>query len=120
MRNHWVWNRFTITFGMIALAIVAWNIYVSFNDGGRIVGKVVDAKGQPVAGAQVVFWRQTVTSLEKVAETRTDAEGHYRFHNNGQYALVLTARIANAQSARHTVPLWFRNQNVQIAPIVVE
>jgi hypothetical protein len=120
MRHRWIWNRFTITFGMIALAIGAWNIYVSFNDDGQIAGKVVDAKGQPVAGATVVFWRETVTSMEKVAETHTDAEGHYRFHNNGQYALVLTARMANVQSDRHTVPLWFRNQNVRVAPIVVE
>lgn len=105
-------NRFTLTFGGIALAAVAWNLYVVAHDGGRLSGRVVAADGAPVEGAVVVLSRRTVTSVERVADTRSGADGRFVFEQHGQYAVVLSARKGGVGSApRRTVKLWFRNQD---------
>jgi hypothetical protein len=119
LRSPWIRNRFTITFGAIALAVVVWNFYVALNDGGHVSGQVVNAEGRPVDGAIVVLARKTVASVEKVAQASTDARGRYSFDHHGQYAIVLTATATDGQSERRIMPLWFRNQNVDVAPIVL-
>lgn len=112
-------NRFTLTFGIIAVVILVWNIYVASNNGGRLEGRVVDADGAPVADAIVVLARKTVASVETIAETETDADGRYHFDRHGQYFLVLTARSAAGESERRMIPLWFRNQNIDVPPLVL-
>jgi hypothetical protein len=118
LRNPWIRNRFTVTFGSIAAAILVWNLYVAVNAGGHIHGLVMNGDGQPVAGASVVLSRKTVASVEKLAETNTDANGRYTFDKHGQYAIVVTA-TANREAARRTIPLWFRNQDIDVAPLVL-
>lgn len=115
-------NRFTLTFGGIALAVALWNIYVAANDGGRLTGYVTTADGARVAGATVVLSRKTVTSVERIASARTDAHGAFAFDHHGQYAVVLSARKAEIGSApRRTIRLWFRDQNRDIRqPFVLE
>ena len=34
MVRQWLFNRFTMTFGSIAVVIIAWNVYVAGNNDG--------------------------------------------------------------------------------------
>lgn len=119
LNSPWIRNRFTLTFGTIALIVLVQNIYVALNNDGRVTGTVLDESGQPVASASVVLARRTVTSVETVAQTRTDGQGRYRFDQHGQYAIVLTASSGDLSSERLPVPLWFRDQNVVAPPLVL-
>jgi len=105
-------NRFTLSFGAIALVAFGWNLYVAQHDGGLLSGRVTTPDGKPVAGASVVLSRRTVTSVERVASELTDAQGRFEFRDHGQYAVVLTARKPEVgAAARRTERLWFRNQD---------
>lgn len=117
----WLINRVTVTFGLIAAVVIAWNLYVAAHDDGILEGRVVDASGEPVAGAKVVLSEQTIVSLSPIAETVTDAAGAFRFTRHDRHALVLTAEApALGQSPRVAVRLYFRNQNRALAePIVL-
>lgn len=109
-------NRFVLTFGIIAIAVLIWNVYVAFNDDGWITGQVVDHAGHAVPQATVVLARNTVTSVETVGKTVTNELGQFSFDDHGQFSIVLTAMKGELESTRRTVPLWFRNQNVNIIP----
>jgi Carboxypeptidase regulatory-like domain len=115
-------NRFVLTFGGLALAALLWNWYVGMNDDGRLSGRVTTADGTPVADATVVLSRKTVTSVERVRETRTDAQGRFVFEHHGQYAVVISARKASVGAAsRRTIRLWFRDQNRDLeTPLILE
>jgi len=113
-------NRFALTFGGIALIALAWNLYVSANDGGRLSGRVTTVDGTPVEGAVVVLSKKSVVSVERVGSTRTDAEGRFVFESHGQYAVVLSARKSGVGAMRRqTVKLWFRNQDREINEALV-
>lgn len=116
----WILNRFVLTFGGIALVALCWNLYVIANDGGRLSGRVTTVGGQPVEGAIVVLSKKTVVSVERIGSARTDADGRFVFENHGQYSVVLAARKSGVGSMRRrTVPLWFRNQNRELAEALV-
>lgn len=114
-------NRFSLTFGAILAIVLGWNVYVAFNDGGTLTGRVVDMAGAPVSGATVSLYRKTVSSVDPVGETVTDGEGRFAFDNHGQFALAITITTPAGTSPRQMVPLWFRNQDVALRePIRVE
>lgn len=117
----WLVNRVTVTFGLIAVVIVAWNLYVQAHDDGILEGRVVDGDGTPVEGAKVVLNERTIVSLAPIAETTTDASGRFQFERHDRHALVLTAEKPGlGQSPRIDVRLYFRNQNRELEePIVL-
>ena len=103
-------SRFFIVPLVLAVAIVAWNIFVDAHAHGLLEGSVVDASGKPVAGATVIlFTHDFVTQVEK-AETKSDAQGGFRFDGNDSHLIQLQARDGNATSPRVTVRLWFRRR----------
>jgi hypothetical protein len=105
-------NRYSITFGTIAIVVLAWNAYVAAHDDGILEGRVVAADGARVADAEVVLSERTVVSLRPVMSTRSDAEGRFRFSGHDRHAVVLTAEKPGVgQSDRHEVRLYFRNEN---------
>jgi hypothetical protein len=112
----WLLNRVTLTFGTLALVVLGWNLYVAAHDDGILQGIVVDAAGAPVADAAVVLNERTIVSLAPIAETRSDAAGHFRFERHDRHALVLTAsKDGVGASPRVEVKLYFRNQNRTLA-----
>jgi 5-hydroxyisourate hydrolase-like protein (transthyretin family) len=117
----WLLNRVTITFGLIAVVVIAWNLYVQAHDDGILEGQVVNEAGEPVAGAKVVLSERTIVSMTSIAETVTDADGRFHFEGHDRHALVLTAEMPDlARSARMEVQLYFKNQNRRLAsPIVL-
>jgi hypothetical protein len=112
MMRKWLINRFTITFGTLAVAIGGWNIYVAGNNGGLLTGQVVGPDGRSVANAQVQLSEQTIVSLNKLASTTTDEQGRFEFLRHDRFSLVLTAKKDGVgSSGRHRVRLLFRNQD---------
>jgi hypothetical protein len=119
----WLINRVTITFGAIAIVVLLWNLYVIRHDDGILVGTVVGPDGQPVPGAEVVLSERTIVSLEPIAETMTDDQGHFEFTGHDRHRVVLTASKPDVgETGRLEVRLYFRNQNreldqpLQLAP----
>lgn len=112
----WLLNRVTVTFGLIAVLTVVWNLYVLANDDGILEGRIVGPDGTPVADAEVVLAERTIVSLDPIAETVTDAEGRFRFERHDRHHVVLTARKDGVgESGRIEVRLYFRNQNRRLA-----
>jgi hypothetical protein len=108
----WLLNRVTVTFGLIAILVIGWNLYVLAHDDGILTGVVVGPDGRPVAGAEVVLSERTLVSLEPIAQTVTGADGSFRFEKHDRHRLVLTAsKEGVGESGRLEVRLYFRNQN---------
>src|SRR5205085_10028138 len=93
-------NRFVLVPGGIVAAALAWTVYVSFHNGGIIQGRVVDASGQPAAGAQVTLLVLNVTTFADKAQAKTDAEGRFRFADNPPHPVQLHAETAAGRPER--------------------
>ncbi len=112
MVRQWLFNRFTMTFGSIAVVIIAWNVYVAGNNDGVLSGRVVGPGGSSVPHAEVQLSEQTIVSLNKLASTTTDDQGRFEFLRHDRHSLVLTAQKDGiGSSGRYRVRLLFRNQN---------
>ena len=115
-------SRFVIVPALLAVLVAGWNLYVSLHDHGLLAGRVVDARGAPVAGATVIlFMHDFVTQVEK-ARTKTEAGGVFHFTRNESHLVQLQAEEPGERSPRITVRLWFRAQDrvlrapLQLAP----
>ena len=106
-------NRYAMVFGLVALVTGAWNLYVMRHDQGLVQGRVLDAAGQPAAGATVALFERTLTTLEPRATTETDDDGRFRFHGQPAHHFVLEARKTGAgASPRTAFRRYFRGQDV--------
>jgi hypothetical protein len=104
-------SRFFIVPIVLLVGIVGWNIYVDAHAHGLLEGIVVDAAGQPIAGAAVILSvHDFVTQVEKARAT-TDASGRFRFADNNSHLIQLQAQNGGSSSAKVTVRLWFRGQD---------
>lgn len=110
-----VLNRFTVVLGSIAVAVIAWNLYVATHNHGRISGNVVDASGQPVAGATVVLWVQNFTTYVEKTRGVTDAEGRFLMRNRDSHNIQITAEKPGVgRSVRLPVRLYFRAEDFEL------
>jgi len=113
-------NRFVLVPGGIVAAALAWNVYVSFHNGGVIEGRVVDPSGKPVVGAQVTLLVLNVTTFADNAQAKTDAEGRFRFTGNPSHHVQLQAESPTGRSERLTLRLWFKGQDLDLTdPLVL-
>jgi len=104
-------NRFVIVPGVLAAIVVGWNGYVTLHANGILTGQVVDASGEPVAGAEVTLYRLNFITEVKAGQTLTDAQGRFRFTDNRSHLIELQATSPKGASPRVTVRLWFRAQD---------
>jgi hypothetical protein len=113
--NHWWSSRWFIVPGLMLLVIVGWWLYVGQHDNGLIEGRVVDAAGQPVAGATIrIFDRGFVTHQER-GQTESDAQGRFRITDNTSHSVQLEAETAAlGRSERLEVRLWFAAQDARL------
>lgn len=114
-------HRFVVVPAALAALVAGWNVYVSLHDDGIIAGTVHDRAGRPVAGATVVFYERNFVNYQEKQRATTDASGAYRFTDMRVHVGQLEAQLADGRrSARHQLRLWFRAQNVEVPPLVVE
>jgi hypothetical protein len=115
-RASWLGSRWVIVPGGLALFTLAWLAYVNSHNHGLVQGQVVDATGQPVAGASVLlFERGFVTHQERVRST-TDAQGRFRFTDNRSHSIQLEAEARGlGRTDRRILRLWFAAQDTTLA-----
>jgi len=105
-------NRYSITFGIIALIALVWNIFIAFHDDGIIAGRVVSADNRPVAGATVTLFEKTLFVAEPRMKTTTDEKGEFVFSGHNFYRIWLEAKKEGVGIFPKTeYRLYFRGQN---------
>ena len=112
----WLRSRWVIVPGGMIIFTLAWLVYVNSHNHGLVEGRVVDATGQPVAGASVqLFERGFVTHQERGRAT-SDAQGRFRFTDNRSHSIQLEAEAPGlGRTDRRILRLWFAAQDAQIA-----
>jgi hypothetical protein len=114
-------HRFVAVPLALALLVAGWNTYIAFNDGGIIEGEVRDRTGAPVAGATVIFFERNFVYYQELRRTTTDTHGIFRFDGMQVHVGQLEARTADGRhSERRQLRLWFRAQNAEIAPLILD
>ena len=100
--------------------VVAWNVYIAFNDHGIIEGEVRDkaARRWPAPRSSS---SSATSSITRRSSATTDAQGVYRFTDMKTHVGQLEARTADGRkSERRQLRLWFRSQDTEVAPLIVE
>jgi hypothetical protein len=117
----WLLNRFVLVPAAIALAVALWNVYVSTHNHGVVAGRVVDAAGQPVAGATVVLWVLNFTTYVEKSRATTDDTGHFVITDNDSHNIRLAAEKRGVgRSSRVPVRLYFRAEDIELnEPLVL-
>ncbi len=119
--KRWLLNRFVLT-PLILLAIaLAWDAYAAMNADGRIVGRVVDARGNPVEGAEVSLWIFNFTTFNEDKHVRSGPDGVFTITGNPSHHVQLMAQKPGlGASPRIPIRLYFRGQNVTLKnPLVL-
>ncbi|MGG5808583.1 carboxypeptidase-like regulatory domain-containing protein [Falsiroseomonas sp. CW058] len=110
-RARWWASRWVVVPGGIAAVVVGWNLHVAASAGGVVEGRVVDAAGRPVPGAQVLLFERSFVVSNESQRTTADAEGRFRFTGNASHAVQLQAVAGALRSDRVLLRLWFRAQD---------
>lgn len=106
---------------LIVCSAIGWTIYVQVTAGGVIGGTVVDAAGDPVAGATVELREKTLNYTFPPVRTWSDPDGRFRYEDMDILEFVVQARVDDelrSSSQRHH--LVFKGQNYELPePLVV-
>ena len=112
----WLLSRWVIVPGGMLVATLAWLAYVGAHNHGVIEGRVVDAAGQPVAGATVLLYERGFVTHQERARTQTDAKGAFRFTGNPSHSVQLEAQApGKGRTDRRILRLWFAAQDFALA-----
>lgn len=114
-------HRFVAVPLALVAVVLAWNVYIAFNDHGILEGQVRDRAGAAVAGATVIFFERNFVYYQEKVRTTTDAKGDFRFTGLQHHIGQLEAMTDDGRrSDRRQVRLWFRAQDTEVAPLIVE
>lgn len=109
----WLLNRFVLTPAILLAIAACWDFYASRHNDGIITGRVVDAKGNPVAGADVALWIFNFTTFNENTHVTSGSDGSFTFTGNPSHHVQVVAQKDNmGSSPRVPVRLYFRSQNV--------
>ena len=112
----WVASRWVIVPGGIIVVTLVWLAYVGSHNHGIVEGRVVDAAGQPVAGASVLLFERGFVTHQERGRTTSDAQGAFRFTDNRSHSIQLEAEAPSmGRTDRRILRLWFAAQDAKIA-----
>ena len=113
--RRWLLNRFVLVPAALVLVTVGWNLWVATHDHGIIQGRVVDAAGAPVEGADVKLWVFNFATFVVKASTTTKPDGSFEFANNPSHNIQVSAEKAGmGRSARLPIRLYFAGEDFQM------
>jgi hypothetical protein len=112
-RTRWLLNRFVVVPGLLLIVAAVWNVWVVTHNHGIVSGRVVDASGAPVEGAEVKLWVFDFATFAEDASTRTKADGSFEFANNPSHNIQVSAEKSGVgRSARVPIRLYFKSEDV--------
>jgi hypothetical protein len=110
--KRWLVNRFVVVPGSLMILALVWNAWVFTHNHGVIAGRVIDASGAPVEGAEVKLWIFNFTTFAEQASTQTKADGTFEFTKNPSHNIQLSAKKAGVgRSPRIAVRLYFQSED---------
>jgi hypothetical protein len=105
-------NRFVLVPAMLILVIIGWNLWVVTHDHGIVKGRVLDATGAPVGGAEVKLWVFNFTTFVVKASTSSKPDGSFEFVDNPSHNIQVSAeKPGKGRSARVPIRLYFASQD---------
>ena len=105
-------NRFVVVLGTLILLTLSWNLWVVTHQHGIVAGRVVDASGAPVEGAEVKLWVFNFATFDVGASTTTKPDGSFAFTKNPSHNIQLSAEKAGkGRSARVSIRLYFASED---------
>lgn len=110
--KRWLINRFVLVPVLLAIVAVVWNAWVFTHNHGVVTGRVVDASGAPVAGADVKLWVFNFTTFVEQASTQTGSDGSFEFTENPSHNIQLSAEKPGVGRSRIPVRLYFRSEDI--------
>jgi hypothetical protein len=111
----WFRSRWVIVPGGMLVVTLGWLAYVNSHNHGLLEGRVVDATGNPVAGASVRLFERGFVTHEERGRALTDANGGFRFTDNRSHSIQLEAEAPGlGRTERRILRLWFAAQDASI------
>jgi hypothetical protein len=111
----WIRNRYTLTFGALALLAASWNLYVALNNDGIIAGRAVTPDQKPVGGATVVLSERSLLVAVPKGRAVTNEKGEFRFTGHTLHHLYLEAHKEGVgRMPAREFRLYFKGQNLFI------
>ena len=105
-------NRFVLVPAVLILLTVGWNLWVVTHDHGIVAGRVLDAGGTPVEGAEVKLWVFNFTTFVVKATTTSRPDGSFEFANNPSHNIQVSAeKPGKGRSARVAIRLYFASED---------
>jgi hypothetical protein len=111
----WLLNRFVLVPLTLVIVALGWNAFVLTHNHGIVAGRVVDANGAPVEGAQVQLWIFNFATFNVNASATTKADGSFEFDKNPSHNIQISAEKPGVgRSARVGVRLYFQSEDYRL------
>jgi hypothetical protein len=111
----WLLNRFVLVPLTLVVIALGWNAFVVTHNHGIVAGRVLDANGKPVEGADVQLWVFNFATFNTNAVTKTKPDGTFEFTSNPSHNIQVSAEKPGVgRSARIAIRLYFQSEDYRL------